>query len=269
MRVCERVGTNVATGVRDTPLPSSFTRCSHGVRSSPLVATIAKSATSPSGTASLVPCNRPSAAWACSLRGSVAPGRSAKAKVPIVSPAARRGNKHSFCASLPKASSASVARQTEDENGTGAKARPSSSASTQTPSAPSPAPPNASGIAAPVQPMPAISFHSFLSYDWEPSRIRRGTEVGQRSWRNRRASSRNWRRSSGKSKFIAAFSPREPVRASSSPACGRGDIYYSAASIDSPMICTIRSIVASGVISGGASTSESPVVIGPIVPAPR
>jgi len=59
------------------------------------------SALSPSGTASLVPSSLPSAARAWSRRGLTAPGRSAKAKVPTISPLTRRGSQRAFWAGLP------------------------------------------------------------------------------------------------------------------------------------------------------------------------
>ncbi len=63
--------------------------------------------------------------------------------------------------------------------------------------------------------------------------------------------------------------PPEPAHtATNSPAKGHCEprAYADAATIESPTICTIRSNVASGVISGGARHSESPLAGGPSAP---
>ena len=52
----------------------------------------------------------------------------------------------------------------DEEKGVGAKDRPNSSAITQSSNIPNPRPPYSSGMAVPVQPISAISFHKFSEY---------------------------------------------------------------------------------------------------------
>src|SRR6185437_14054437 len=214
-RACARLASMVATASRLTPAEPRSTMKSESARSagrSPRAATMARSAQSPSGTGTLAPVNRPAATLARNALASTAPGPSASASVPIAPPEARRGSQRSFCAALPAMSSASAARYAEDENGTGASAYPSSSASTQRPRCPKPAPSYSSGIAAPIQPIRAISCHSALSKPPPASSTRRAAPLASRSRRNLRAWSRSAFRSSEKSKFTPPPSELDALR---------------------------------------------------------
>ena len=122
MRACERVGSNVSTLLRTMPAPCRSTTCSVGAWPEARDTTTAISATSPSATGDLVPVSLPSASVIPSLRASVAPGRSAKAKLPMASPVASFGRYRSFWSLDPNSAIASEARYTDEENGTGAMA---------------------------------------------------------------------------------------------------------------------------------------------------
>jgi hypothetical protein len=99
----------VVTVSRLTPGAFRSTMCSQALRP-PFVATTAKSAMSPSGTASFVPVRRPAATECSSFVGSAGPGCSAMAKVPMISPDASFGSQCCFCFSEPNSMIASVAR---------------------------------------------------------------------------------------------------------------------------------------------------------------
>ena len=146
---------------------------------------------------------------AVSLPGSAGPGRSAIAKVPIISPAASFGR---YCLLLR------VAAEQQDRLGRQIDRRGERHRRDRVAKSPRPArrPRDgpgrrrrySSGIAAPVQPISAIAGHS-SAIVW----LRRlpgcgaARWCGQRSVRNRRASSRSCFSSSGKSKFMPAALP--------------------------------------------------------------
>ncbi len=95
-----RVGSMVSTTVRVTPGPLRSTSARETPRSSWPAAvrteTMAKSAMSPSGTASLAPLILPPANWTWIDLGDTPPTPSAWAKVPITSPAASFGSQAAF-----------------------------------------------------------------------------------------------------------------------------------------------------------------------------
>ena len=163
MRACERLGSMVSTAARLTPDALRSTSASAMPRS-PCATTTAMSATSPSGTGSFSPLRTPLRKVVRSLRTSALPG-----------PLGQRQRADDLARRQLRQPGLLLRLAAGGDDGFGwrdrprrrtapARARePSSSASTHRPRCPRPAPPYSSGIAAPVQPMAAISFHSALS----------------------------------------------------------------------------------------------------------